>query len=159
MKALICKQASKYTSLGKCYPITGQLDLTNIITADHGAKAYVNQHDNVSYNGGFNGIAKFDNIDVSKECWLAQPAMTKAEAQGISIIAALEMLQLNQSMIRRIRKALDTGSSLDFTNNFWVTVQSVLRQNDDGDRWLDIALRLADEFMNTPDTEVAEHEL
>lgn len=156
MKALICKQASKYTSLGKCYPIIGQLDLTNIITADHGAKAYVNQHENVSYNGGFNGIAKFDLIDISKECWLGQPSMTRSEAQGIGIIAALEMLQLNKSMIRRIRQALDTGSSLDFTNNFWVTVQSVLRQNDDGDRWLELALRLADEFMNT---EVVEHDL
>lgn len=152
MKAIICKQASRHTTLGKCYPaiLLNQVNGHRVvkIKLDNGVYAEINK-DGELCTGGFNSIAKFDATEVSKECYLKQPSMTEYEARAISVIACLEMIGANNSATAKIKKSLDEGKELASVAHMWVTVNSLIREGNRGDEWLPIALKMATEFMNS----------
>lgn len=167
MKFLICTQNNRYTTLGKCYQAHLNVDASGFrsasIVQDNGVLSMLTENGE-HHHGGFNGIAKFKIMDLDlpseniDNVYLAQPSLTKSEAQGISIIAALDMMNLNKDMIDRINEAVMYGKSLDFTNNFWETVKTVLRQNNSGNDWIERALALASHFVeNRPKFLVVHH--
>lgn len=149
--AIICKKANRYTSLGKCYLVNLKTDSNGhrsvSFTLDNGVTDLVNDHGQ-HCAGGFNGNARFSPINVSKECYLGQPALTRMEAQAISILACLDVAKIENDIAVKIKDALDNGKDLSFSNGFFDTVQYALRNNGQEDEWLGRALLMASDFMS-----------
>lgn len=151
-KAVICKQANKYTTLGKCYLVDLKIDSNGYrsvsITLDNGVTGVINELGDFC-SGGFNGVAKFDVIQVSKECYLGQPALTTIENKAIGTLAALNVLNANPEVVEKIKNALDCGKDLGFVEAYyWPMIQTVLRDCRKQNAWLAEALKIAADFMN-----------
>lgn len=151
-KAVICKQANKYTTLGKCYLVDLKIDNNGYrsvsITLDNGVTGVINELGDFC-SGGFNGVAKFDVIQVSKECYLGQPALTTIENKAIGTLAALNILNANPEVVEKIKDALDYGKDLGFVEAYyWPMIQTVLRDYSKQNSWLAEALKIAADFMN-----------
>lgn len=151
IQALICKQANRLTTLGKCYPVTikyGPNDFeSKVITLDNGVKAVITE-DNRHCCGYQIGIAEFDDIEVAKECYLGQTSLTRYESQAICTLAVLKAFNIsNPAMTYKIHQALNENRSLDFIGGFFETVKNTIKFGQSGDDWIKIALSMAENYM------------
>lgn len=147
MKALICKQANKLTTIGKCYPVIIKVDSTGYestnIVLDSGLVAVVSDDNNL-YCGAPTGIAHFDEIEVAKECYLAQPSLSENEARLLSYLAALELLDIAPNIAEKIKGGIIT----EVDESRWVGFQQAIKINNTQDGWLALALQNAESYVS-----------
>lgn len=150
--AFICKQASRLTTIGKCYPATRYVSESGCrlvaITLDNDATAYIDD-DNQVCIGGYNGIAMFTPIRSYRECFFGQPALTGIEAKAISVMAYLELWQINPELHTRISSALYNGDCLRFVDAVYNITCSAIKATGAQDAWLNLALSLSEIYINT----------
>ncbi len=146
---VICTQENRVTTLGKAYPVKGVTsEGVLVIACDNGVDDYVSANNFTMYCGAPTGIARFEPINYNKVSYFAQSAITKIEAQAISVLATLEVTGLNQPAADKIRETMANDGDLSFTNVFYETVKHVIKDNRIEKEWLEKACLIAHEYAN-----------